>query len=138
MKYLTTLLLAITILFSCSGPQKKENILVGDWQVIDLYADAPGVEGGMIAEAKKEVVTRKYSIRDDGTLFFTTTLIPKGQKGKWEYITDKKFVILDYPPGSRQSKEQYQVEMLDDNSMRWTQHLSEGRGSLSMILKKEE
>ncbi len=136
MRNMVILLSLVTIiLFSCNAQKDKDKI-VGKWRIIEFEANTTAFPQVLLDEAKVEVFSRTYSFRKDQTFTIKSNLIPNGEQGIWKLTNEKKNIKMTYPPGSRQSQEVYLINILNSNSMKWTQDFKE-RGSISLVLEKE-
>ncbi len=135
MKKMSILLSLVTIMFCSCNSQEKEDVIIGSWKVIQFDANTT-LAPAMIEGAKAEAITRIYSFQNDSTFNMKSKLRPDGELGKWEIDLEKKIIKMTYRPGAKQTKETYTLDILNGESMKWTQDLKE-HGSVSMTLKKE-
>ena len=136
MKKIINLLSLVTILFCSCDSQINENKIIGNWKVIEFDTDTPTLSSGIIDAAKIEALSTQYSFEKDKSFSMKSKIISDGKSGNYKYLSKKKTFQMTYSSDGVKTLQEYQIESLSDDLMKWTQEMGD-LGSISMTLKKE-
>lgn len=130
-----TLTLIAVLLSSCSA-QINIGDLPGTWQVVNFVANTPIISAELTESAKAIALSSVYTFKEDSTFEMSSDFVPKGESGNWQFLAKEGMIRMDYKPGGQVTLEEYKLELLTANTMRWTQDMGD-LGTLTMVLKKE-
>ena len=129
------LILVVFFFYNCNSKIDK-NQIIGHWKVVEFNSNTPELSPNLIEGAKMEALSSNYFFQKDKIFKMKSNYNSNGKSGKFEFVSKKRTIRMHYNVGNKNDIEEYQIESLDDNFMKWTQNLGD-LGSLSMILKKE-
>lgn len=126
----------VSVLFFSCGNHLDENELNGNWAVVEFKANTPEISPSLIEAAKVEALSTRYSFQKDKRFSMKSNYYSKGEHGNYEFIPKTNRIKMIYSSEEDNSTEEYKIEILNRNSMKWKQDLVE-LGSLTMTFKKE-
>ncbi len=136
MKKIINLLSLVTILFCSCNSQINENKIIGNWKVIEFDTNTPTLSSGVIETAKIEALSTQYSFEKDKSFSMKSNFNSNGKSGNYKYLSKKKTFQMTYSSDGVKTLQEYQIESLNGDLMKWTQEMG-NLGSISMTLKKE-
>jgi len=136
MKKIINLLSLVTILFCSCNSQINENEIIGNWKVIEFDTNTPTLSSGVIEAAKIEALSTQYSFEKDKSFSMKSNFISDGKSGNYKYLSKKKTFQMAYSSDGVKTLQEYQIESLNGDLMKWTQEMGD-LGSISMTLKKK-
>ena len=136
MKKIINLLSLVTILICSCDSKINENKIIGNWKVIEFNTDTPTLSSGITETAKIEALSTQYSFEKDKSYSMKSKINSDGKSGTYNYVSKKKTFQMTYSSDGVKTLQEFQIESLSDDLMKWTQKMGD-LGSISMTLKKE-
>lgn len=127
--------LASLLLLGCAN-QINENDLYGNWKVTKFEANTPELSPSLIEGAKTEALSTTYLFNKDNSFSMKSDFVSDGSAGTYEFITETHSLQMTSSSQNDNSIEEYTVESLSGNSMKWSHDMGE-LGNLKLVLTKE-
>lgn len=126
----------VVFLTSC-GEKKLSEMIIGEWKVESVQFPKLDFSPELIEEFKSEMLSSVYIFKEEGKFALRSKLIPEGTSGIYRVKDDTKELYIEYQAGNNTLKGNYQIEIIDQDKIKFRQSLGEDLGEMEAVLVRE-